>query len=840
MRLPTGYYPPGVLPPGDPHSEALPAGSGSNGNTGDGKGSLPSPSKRANASTVSAGASGVDSPLLSPCSDLLQTASASYQLELERFQMLGSLMREAMILVDTRGHVIRSNSKVKDLIGLTAEELIYGSGIHYHVTDTAGRRLPRETMPLWKALNGKSSQNEEFVIHKPEAEFTINVSACPVHDENGVVTGALVTFEDISRQARAERRNELFYELSDLLNEDTPAALVFQRIAQLVGDVMGAWSVLALAHPGEDALEFVGYHHPDPDCALLLEKASQELAVLQSDDPGMGFVARTGRSLFRPHLNDLARLQGLNPSILELFQRFDSRSLVIVPMIAREQKLGAMMLVSLPHRRRFTEEDLDFAEKLVDRIAVKLDNARLVQDLRHQEWRLRLVAQLSRQFANSLELEEVLNTITRHIAEALGDWCVLGMLDERRTSLRIVSAQHRDTSKQELLDQLILQEEKGLPDSLAARVVEEGVAILHSESEDEGGSSLTNAVPSLHLHGHAQNATPHSLKSKLPQLGALLAQYQRQLAPFHPTSYLCVPLMMGDVALGFLELACSEESGRELLPSHLELLQELSTRATPAIQNAQLFQELQALNSAKDDWLSVASHELKTPLTPLQLNLQLMQRRLKRGEAITPELIERSLTQVKVLIRLIDDLLEVSKRELGQLKLHPEKIELVPLVERVRLKLAETTRIHALTLTYSLPPDMNELWVETDPQQLQQVLEHVVQNAIKYSPEGGPIQIAIYPQHIHHEPYAVIRVEDHGVGIPEDEQHRLFQRYFRASNVSERNYGGLGLGLWVSHELITRMKGKIWGTSTEGGGSQFYVALPLLTHLSALPEPSPT
>jgi len=257
-------------------------------------------------------------------------------------------------------------------------------------------------------------------------------------------------------------------------------------------------------------------------------------------------------------------------------------------------------------------------------------------------------------------------------------------------------------------------------------------------------------------------------------------------------------------------------------------MQELSARAAPAIENALLFQELQALNSAKDDWLSVASHELKTPLTPLQLNLQLMQRRLKRGESVGMELIDRSLGQVKVLIRLIDDLLEVSRLELGQLKLHLEKLELVPLVERVRLKMAETSKVHVLTLTYTLPPEMTELWVETDPHQLEQVLEHVIQNAIKYSPEGGAVQIAIYPQQIQQTPHAVIRVEDQGVGIPEDEQHRLFQRYFRASNVSERNYQGLGLGLWVSHELITRMKGRIWADSAEGKGSQFFMALPLL------------
>ena len=119
--------------------------------------------------------------------------------------------------------------------------------------------------------------------------------------------------------------------------------------------------------------------------------------------------------------------------------------------------------------------------------------------------------------------------------------------------------------------------------------------------------------------------------------------------------------------------------------------------------------------------------------------------------------------------------------------------------------------------------------VLADPIRLEQVITHLLTNAIRYSPQGGDVEVALEEQVRSHEPCVVLSVKDSGIGVPRAEQHRLFQRYFRASNVSERNYGGLGLGLWMSHEIVTRLHGHIWADSKEGEGSQFSVALPVLS-----------
>lgn len=722
--------------------------------------------------------------------------------------MLAGLMCEAMILVDVRGHVLQSNEKVLAFTGLSAEQLIYDYGTLYTATTTQGTPIPVELMPLARALAGEKTSNIELILHAPESEVSVIASATPILDDQAHITGALLVFEDISRRARAERRNDLLAELTGLLSESAPSNTVFSRIAQRVAEVMGAWSVLALVRPAQDAIEFVGFFHPDAEHYQTLLRASTELSVLQSSDPGMGFVARTGRSILRRDLEDMSSLPGLDPRIFELFERFGSRSLLIVPMTARTQILGVFMLVSLPNRRRFTDEDREFAVQLVDRIASKLDNARLLADLRANERRLSLLARISRLFSNSLDLTQVLRTIVQRICDALGDWACVGLLDEQRERLRIVASCHRSSSHQARLEQLVPGEGQ-LPLPLQTQVIATRTPVLLTDLLDE------------------EQIRESSINKQFIQ--ALLDRFE----PLQPISYLCVPLLVQGRPIGFLEVVCSELSGRRFQETELDLVRELGSRASVALQNAQLYAELETLIRAKDDWLSVASHELKTPLTPLQLNLELMVRRLKRGDAVTPELIDRCLAQVQVLVRLINDLLDVSSLERGQLELKPERMNFRAVIEQVLTPLVaipksagiSETPLHTFYLEGGLDP--KGLWVNADPHRLAQVIGSVVQNAVKYSPEGGPIRLTVWTEVRHEVPSVVLKVEDQGVGIPAHELPRLFKRYFRASNVSERNFGGLGLSLWMAHEVLERSMGSIWAESEEGRGSRFYISLPL-------------
>jgi signal transduction histidine kinase len=227
------------------------------------------------------------------------------------------------------------------------------------------------------------------------------------------------------------------------------------------------------------------------------------------------------------------------------------------------------------------------------------------------------------------------------------------------------------------------------------------------------------------------------------------------------------------------------------------------------------------LDRQRSEFLSVASHELKTPLTPLSLSLQGIERRVARGQPLDGAMVIRARRQVTRLASLIDDLLDLSRLEAGRLYLARERIDLRPVVEEVVDEFRDTSAIHVLHFAAPGEP----VPVMGDPSRLEQVLVNLVQNAIKYSPRGGAIRVAVERR----GDEAVVSVADPGIGIPAGEQHHVFERFFRARNATARNFGGLGIGLFVSHQIVTQHGGRFEVESEPGKGSTFRFRLAVAT-----------
>ena len=229
--------------------------------------------------------------------------------------------------------------------------------------------------------------------------------------------------------------------------------------------------------------------------------------------------------------------------------------------------------------------------------------------------------------------------------------------------------------------------------------------------------------------------------------------------------------------------------------------------------------EQRELDRQRSDFLTVAAHELRTPLTPLSMYLQSIERKLQRGQAIEPELAGKARRQVGRLTRLVEDLLDVSRLESKRMALSRELLRVDELVEQVLSDFRGAAHNHELV--FQRPHELLE--VEGDRPRLEQVMVNLLQNAIKYSPTGGQVVVAVTRAGAE----VRISVTDPGIGIPEEEQGRLFQRFFRARNVTTRHYGGLGIGLFVSHEIVARHGGRFEVRSKPGVGSTFTFFLPL-------------
>jgi two-component system, sensor histidine kinase and response regulator len=243
-------------------------------------------------------------------------------------------------------------------------------------------------------------------------------------------------------------------------------------------------------------------------------------------------------------------------------------------------------------------------------------------------------------------------------------------------------------------------------------------------------------------------------------------------------------------------------------------------------------QQLEELDRLKSRFLSMASHELKTPLTSISGLAQVLVRRMgRRLEAGWPDeedwvaeqranldRLELLNSQTARLGRLIDELLDVSRIESGKLNFHWQAVDPGQLVREVVDRLQLTTTKHHIQVELQCAPTV----IEADRDHLEQVLDNLISNAIKFSPAGGRVIVRV----CEHGPGMDISVTDFGVGIPSQQLDAVFGLFYQAQDPVSRHSGGMGLGLYISKDIVSRHGGRIWVDSEPGRGSTFHVLLP--------------
>ncbi|HET7434231.1 MAG TPA: ATP-binding protein, partial [Thermoanaerobaculia bacterium] len=229
---------------------------------------------------------------------------------------------------------------------------------------------------------------------------------------------------------------------------------------------------------------------------------------------------------------------------------------------------------------------------------------------------------------------------------------------------------------------------------------------------------------------------------------------------------------------------------------------------------------LQELDRKKDEFLSVASHELRTPLTTIKGYTQLLAQTVND---LAPEeratYINAVLGEIERMMGLISELLDVSRIETNRLQIHPQAIRWVDFIGgRVN-----AFRVQNPSRGVRFDATRAESIVVADPDRMRQVVDNLISNALKYSPEGTDIEVVVNIE----DTQMLTSVIDQGIGIPRDEIPQLFERFHRARNVSSRYYGGLGLGLYIAKAIVEAHRGTITVESEEGRGSVFTMRLPL-------------
>lgn len=283
--------------------------------------------------------------------------------------------------------------------------------------------------------------------------------------------------------------------------------------------------------------------------------------------------------------------------------------------------------------------------------------------------------------------------------------------------------------------------------------------------------------------------------------------------------YISVPLVSRGRVLGALTLV-NTEPGRRYTQADVRLAEDLARRAAASLDNGRLYMEAQDAIRARDTFLSVASHELNTPLTSLTLNVQALRRDLESRTSAAPEALSTKVVavqrQLSRLSSLVRELLDVSRITAGRLRLEREELDLAALAREVVPRFSEDLARAGCELRLDAPGPARGYW---DRLRLEQVLQNLLSNAIKYG-RGHPIEVRVGAD----AERAWLVVRDEGLGIAPEGQARLFQRFERLA--SERHYGGLGLGLWIVKQIVDALEGRILVESAPGKGSTFTVELP--------------
>ena len=427
------------------------------------------------------------------------------------------------------------------------------------------------------------------------------------------------------------------------------------------------------------------------------------------------------------------------------------------------------------------------------------------EQMQLQAERAQILADAGAFFASNIDPTWVTQAIAERVAEVLGDWSAVILKAGDSRELSVASIYHRDMASLGLAWSYIYRQPLVVGEGLIGQVVSTGYP------------SLTTNVRGMGDDTHPGTYHP---------------------SPMKLASLLILPLRTRREMLGALVIAANDPE-HEMTDDKLPLAEILAERAALAIENSKLYTEqvearrkVEDLSRLKDEFLSIASHELRTPVTSIKGYTQLAKMLIKENDLNTSEeYLDIALDQIDRMSRLILELLDVSRIETGRLEIRREPIAWAHFVRDVVHR--HHTAVSDRRFHVSVPNDGKI--VTGDRDRLEQVLGNLLENAVKYSPDGSDITVTVEDK----GDSFVTAVCDRGIGIPADELGQVFERFHRGRQVSSTNYGGLGLGLYITKQIIERHGGTIWVESREGQGTTFYFSLPV-AEAQTIPTCPPT
>ena len=613
---------------------------------------------------------------------------------------------------------------------------------------------------------------------------------------------AVIAIENVRLVTELQQKNHSLTEaharVSEALDQQTATSELLKVIGRSTFDLQPVFETLvenarrlceaelAFAHRFDgQVLRVVATHNVSPELRAFVEQNPFPIGRHT-------VMARAGLERRTIHMHDVQS----DPEITYPGNVIEPvRSALAVPMLRGAALLGVIM-VYRHEVRPFSDSQIALLETFADQAAIAIENARLLTELqaRTQELsrsvsELRALGEVGRAISSTLDLQTVLSTIVARATQLAGtDAGVIYEYDEQREVFVPRASEHLETE---------------IVETMLATPVRKGEGATGQLAE----AREPIQVPDM-LEAPAESRVR----------GALVRAGYRAL--------LAVPLVREDHLIGGLTVI--RKTTGEFAPEVIDLLRTFATQSALAIQNARLFREieqksreLEAASRHKSEFMANMSHELRTPLNAIIGYSELLEEDAADldGGRLVPDL-QKIATAAKHQLSLINDVLDLSKIEAGRMELELSEFDLPNAIDNALILVRERASRRGITLGRAIDERLGTL--RGDERKVKQVLLNLLSNALKFTPEGGRIDVSARV----HDEVAEVSVADTGVGIAPEDQEVVFEE-FRQVGTADKKVEGTGLGLALSRKFIELHGGRIWVKSQVGQGSTFTFTLPV-------------
>ncbi len=707
---------------------------------------------------------------------------------------------DAILSKDLDGTIKTWNRAAERMYGYTAEEIIGRS-----VAILMPPEKPGEFTEIMQRLaRGERIEHHDTVrIHRDGHRIEVSVSISPVAGPDGRLIGAASIAREIGERRRLEverrkaadrvaRLQRVSSALSEALTPDQVAEVVVRQAVE----ALEAWAGLVGFEEGGSfrILNSTGY---DPAVMDHWRDFSLEGPYPVSD------AVRTGQPVW---IADQDEYRSRYPALAEDVAARTASSAAI-PLLARGRTIGALVL-SFDTPQVFDDSSRDFMQALAQQCSQALDRSRLYEAERlarryAEEARRRstFLAEASVVLSSSLDYETTLSSVAHLVVPHLADWCTIHLVMDGQ--IKPVTIAHTDPDRVAWAKEI----QKRYPTEIR---------------DDQGLGLVLKTGKSMAFNDITDEMLVNTARDE---------EHLRLLREARPVAALMAPLTARGRTLGVLTFIRSREGSRYSAADQAQA-EDLARRCALAVDNARLFHEAQELNRAKDEFQAMLAHELRNPIGAVSNALLLLDEVGNHGPGAVRYRGIAS-RQLKHVVRLLDDLLDVSRITRGKVRLRVRPVTLSSIVDASVQAVQPTVQKRRHRLEMEMPREA--IWVMGDADRLEQVVRNLLDNAVKYTPDGGRIDVCVERDAAE----AVIRVRDSGAGIPAELVPRIFDLFTQADRSLDRAEGGLGIGLTLVKRLVELHGGTIHVKSEgHGRGSEFVVRLPVLEHAPADDAPA--